>query len=188
MSDDTDFTVPAGAEALPTPQDVPANAPAPGQQAVAIGNQIGAALKSTSSTFRVFVGAAFALVLGYFVPVTIVTSDAGYSEARSLTDAGGFGVLVLGAAAATVWLAWPTRDGGVVSRRALWGLGGMVAIVALFAIAVLSALGSTSEDLVIMTASKTVAPSLGFFLLLGGAAAQVTGIALVVRDRRRRVR
>jgi hypothetical protein len=181
---DVPLVASAGAEALPPPQEVPA-APAAGATNGGVGGRFGAAFGRTSTTFRVFVGAAVACVLGYFVPVTTVTSDAGYSETRSLSDAGGYGVLILAAAAATIWIAWPTRYGGVVSRRALWGLGGMVAIIALFTTAVFSALGSNEEDLIIMTASKTVEPGLGLFLLVAAAAAQVVGIVLAIRDRRR---
>jgi hypothetical protein len=149
-----------------------------------VAGRIGATLTSTSTTFKVFVAAAFACVLGYFVPVTIITTDSGYSEARSLTDAKGFAVLILGAAAATVWFAWPSRQ-GTVSKRALWGLGAMAVIVAFLTVAVFAALGDKEEDLVFTTASQTVEPSLGLWLLLAAVATQVVGIVLAVRDRRR---
>jgi hypothetical protein len=149
-----------------------------------VAGRAGATLTSTSTTFKVFVAAAFACVLGYFVPVTIITTDSGYSEARSLTDAKGLGVLVLGAAAATVWFAWPSRQ-GTVSKGALWGVGAMAAIVAFLTAAVFAALGNKEEDLVFTTASQTVEPSLGLFLLLAAVATQVVGIVLAVRDRQR---
>ena len=149
-----------------------------------VAGRVGATLASTSTTFKVFVAAAFACVLGYFVPVTIITTDSGYSEARSLTDAKGFGVLILGAAAATVWFAWPSRQ-GTVSRRALWGLGSMAVIVAFLTAAVFAALGNKEEDLVFTTASQTVEPSLGLYLLVAAIVTQVVGIALAVRDRQR---
>jgi hypothetical protein len=145
---------------------------------------LGPALTKTSNTFKVFVGSAFACVLGYFVPLTIITTDSGYSESRSLTEAEGFGVLILGAAAATLWFAWPSRQ-GTVSRGALWGLGAMAVIVAFLTGAVFAALGTTEEDLVFATASQTAEPSLGLYLLVAGIAAQVAGIALAIRDRRR---
>jgi hypothetical protein len=149
-----------------------------------VGGRLGATLTRTSTTFKVFVAAAFAYVLGYFVPVTVITTDSGYTEARSLTDAKGFGVLILGAAAATVWLAWPSRQ-GTVSKRALWGLGAMAGVVAFLTIAVFAALGNKEEDLVFTTASQTVEPSVGLWLLLAGIATQVVGIVLAVRDRQR---
>ena len=152
----------------------------------AVAGPVGATLTSTSTTsttFKVFVGAAFACVLGYFVPVTIITTDSGYSEARSFTDAGGFGVLIVAAAAATLWFAWPSRQ-GTVSKRALWGVGAMAVIVAFLTVAVFAALGKKEEDLVFTTASQTVEPSLGLYLLLAAVATQVVGIVLAVRDRR----
>jgi hypothetical protein len=170
-------------DTLRLPDAAPAVTAAPAGGGVA--ERVGAALTSTSTTFKVFVVAAFACVLGYFVPVTIITTDSGYSEARSLTDAGGFGVLILAAAGATIWLAWPIRHGGVVTQRALWGLGGMVTIIVLFTIGVLSALGTKEEDLVVMTSSQSVEPSLGLFLLVAAVVAQVVGILLAIRDRRR---
>jgi uncharacterized membrane protein (DUF485 family) len=96
----------------------------------------------------------FACVLGHFVPVTTVTNGAGYSETHSLTEFGGYGVLILAAAAATIWFAWPTRTVAVVTRGAMWGLGAMVAIIAFFTIVILSALGSKEEDVDFMTVSK----------------------------------
>ncbi len=141
-------------------------------------------MKATSTTFKVFVGAAFACVLGYFIPVTTITTDSGYTEARSLTAAGGYGVLILAAAAATLWFAWPARQ-GVVSKGALWGLGAMVAIVLFMTIAVFAALGRQTDDLVFATASRSVDPGLGLYLLLAGVATQIVGICLAIRDRQR---
>jgi hypothetical protein len=169
-------------DTLRLPDAAPAVTAAPAGGGVA--ERVGAALTSTSTTFKVFVVAAFACVLGYFVPVTIITTDAGYSEARSLTDAKGFGVLILGTAAASVWFAWPSRQ-RTVSKRALWGLGAMTVTVAFLTAAVFAALGNTEEDLVFTTVSQKVEPSLGLWLLLAGVATQVVGIALAVRDRRR---
>jgi hypothetical protein len=87
-------------------------------------------------------------------------------------------VLILGAAAATVWFAWPARQ-GTVSKRALWGLGAMAVIVAFLSAAVFAALGNKREDLVFTAASQTVEPSLGPWLLLAAVATQVVGIVLV---------
>jgi hypothetical protein len=173
----------AAAAASPAPPPaVVAPAALPGS---GIAGGITAAVKATSTTFKVFVGAAFACVVGYFVPVTTITTDSGYTEARSLTDAGGFGVLILAAAAATLWFAWPTRQGGVVSKGALWGMGAMAAIVALLTIAVFAALGRATDDLGFATASRNVNPSIGLYLLLAGVVAQIVGICLAIRDRQR---
>src|SRR4051794_21641060 len=67
---------------LPAPAAPPPPTPAPAAVAATaatpvngIAGGITAAVKATSTTFKVFVGAAFACVLGYFIPVTTITTD-----------------------------------------------------------------------------------------------------------------
>lgn len=139
----------------------------------------------TSRTFKMFVGSAFAAALGYVVPVGTVTSEYGASDPRTLGDAGGYGVLVLAAAAATVWMAWPSRNGGVVSRGALWGIGAMAGLIAFFSMALFSAMGTTEENLGYGTISSTVEPGLGLFLLVAAVITQSIGIVMAAGDRRR---
>jgi hypothetical protein len=155
---------------------------------VAAAGRLGAALAGATTTFKCLLGATFATVIGYFVPVAVVTGDSGASEAVNLADAGGIGVLIPAAAAATLWLAWPARQ-GVVSRGRLWGIGAIAGLIGLFAVGGVVAMGHTTREedfgVTTITQSQTVDPGLGLLLLLAAVAAQAVGIYLAIRDRRK---
>ena len=137
-----------------------------------------------SRTFKVLAGSAVAAVLGYFVPVTIVTSELGTQGTHTLGELGGLGVLVLAAAAATVYFALPTRR-GTVTNGALWGIGSMAGIIGFFTAAVFSASGANEQDFGFDTVATQVEPSLGAFALVTAIALQVVGIAMAIGDRKK---
>ena len=151
------------------------------------------ALANSSLTFKVLVGSAVALALAYFMPLATVTNEYGDVTSGSLSDVGGIGLLVLVAAAATVWLALPARQ-GVIGKGAMIGVGASAAFVGLIVAGGFAALGKSEEDLgfgalsdgaEFGTITRDVQPSLGFFLLLLAVGAQAVGIFLAVKDRRK---
>jgi len=167
----------------PTTSPLGAQAAAGVESATAMVRSLAESVPAAALAFKVFVGAAVAMVLGYFVPVATVSGELGTTETRTLGDVGGFGVLVLAAAAATVWLAWPARRGRL-SIGAMAGLGAVAGVVRLFVLVVLSAMGTTETDLGMgMVATSTASPSLGIVFLVLGVGAQGVGLALAVLDR-----
>jgi hypothetical protein len=166
--------------------------PAASAQQAAPVAKVATALASSSLTFKVLIGSAVALALGYFMPLVTVTNEFGEVASGSLSDVGGIGLLVLVAAAATAWLALPSRH-GVIGKGSMIGVGVSAALVGLMVAGGFAAFGKSEQDLGFGalpdnagfgTITRDVQPSLGFFLLLLAVGAQVVGIFLAIKDRR----